>query len=170
METLPAVVKRCTKCDATKTLDEFGKHNGRKDGRQSHCRACAGKANRARLARQDPAQRRAEGARRAREWRARNPEANLANMRKWRLATGFGITVEEYDRLLVAQGGVCALCSKPEEAIGRGGVVKMLAVDHDHASGAVRGLLCQRCNLALGLLGDDPAGLQRALEYVTARR
>lgn len=65
--------------------------------------------------------------------------------RRWTLRTRYGITPEEYDELLARQDGRCAMC-REECATG-----KRLAVDHDHATGAVRGLLCHACNRALGV-------------------
>lgn len=65
------------------------------------------------------------------------------------LARKFGITPDEYDRMLEAQGNVCAICNAPC-ATGR-----RLAVDHDHRTGAIRGLLCFRCNVVLGKFDDD---------------
>lgn len=75
----------------------------------------------------------------------------------------YGLTVADYQALLDKQGGTCALCGVPP-ADGR-----RLAVDHDHVTGRVRGLLCQRCNGGLGALGDDVAGLQRAIAYLGGR-
>lgn len=63
-----------------------------------------------------------------------------------------------------AQGGVCAVCEQPQL-----GDIKNLAVDHNHETGEVRGLLCNRCNPALAIL-DDPAWLAAALAYVEAHR
>ena len=71
------------------------------------------------------------------------------------------VTDAEYEALLEAQGGVCRICQGPDTS-GRS-----LAVDHDHASGRVRGLLCGRCNLGLGTFKDDPALLAAAIEYLT---
>jgi hypothetical protein len=59
----------------------------------------------------------------------------------------FGMTPQDYEDLLQQQNGVCALCGQPETK--RGG---MLAVDHDHVTGRVRGLLCTRCNWAIGMM------------------
>jgi Recombination endonuclease VII len=59
----------------------------------------------------------------------------------------------------------CAICNQEERKVTRGKVV-MLAVDHDHATGKVRGLLCHTCNVALGLLQDSPGLLANALSYV----
>lgn len=71
----------------------------------------------------------------------------------------YGITAEDYRALLVAQGGVCAIC---ERATGR---TKRLAVDHDHDTGAVRGLLCSQCNyVVIGRYDAD--ALQRAIDYL----
>lgn len=73
----------------------------------------------------------------------------------------FGIVPDEYDKLLAEQGGVCALCSGTEPIQGR-----MLAVDHCHATGRNRGLLCSNCNMGLGKFKDDPALLDRAANYL----
>lgn len=61
--------------------------------------------------------------------------------------------------MVTAQGGVCAICEQPEPK-------KRLAVDHDHTTGAVRALLCSKCNVALGLMSDDPARLRVAAHYL----
>lgn len=81
--------------------------------------------------------------------------------REGHLRRTYGITVEEYDRLLEAQGGVCYICQKPPKK-------KRLAVDHDHRSGIVRGLLCSNENYRLlGRRDHDPEMFLRAYEYLT---
>ena len=75
----------------------------------------------------------------------------------------YGLTVEAYEALLAAQGGVCAICRRPPAADGR---QKRLHVDHDHATDAVRGLLCSNCNTALGLLDDDVDRIAAAIFYL----
>lgn len=67
--------------------------------------------------------------------------------------------------MLHAQGGACALCRQLETQTTRG-TVRRLSVDHDHATGRVRGLLCSRCNLTLGRHDDDLAWFTRAAEYL----
>lgn len=71
-----------------------------------------------------------------------------------------------YDELAEAQGGVCEICRLPEVATTRFGVVRRLAVDHCHSTGIVRGLLCMRCNTALGAVRDDVAVLEAAAAYL----
>jgi hypothetical protein len=85
----------------------------------------------------------------------------------------YGLTLEQYDRMAADQGHVCAICGQPETATTRRGVVKHLAVDHDHTKGLVagrRGLLCTSCNVGLGAFNDDPELLVRALEYLARHR
>lgn len=72
----------------------------------------------------------------------------------------YGITVEEYDRLLEAQGGTCARCKKPPSETLR------LAVDHCHTTGRVRGLLCGPCNTYLGRLEANLSQLLEDLAYI----
>lgn len=87
----------------------------------------------------------------------RNRDAELARMRE----NKYGISSPRYRELLAAQDGRCALC-RELLIFGRG----RSAVDHDHKTGQIRGVLCGRCNTALGKFGDDPARLRRAAEYV----
>jgi hypothetical protein len=75
-----------------------------------------------------------------------------------------GMTQEQYDAKLAAQDGLCAICRLPH---GRAlaGRSKDLAIDHDHATGQLRGLLCDDCNIGLGLFHDDPQRLMNAALY-----
>jgi Recombination endonuclease VII len=86
-------------------------------------------------------------------------------MRVITLAKTYGMTADEYDAMLAAQGGVCAICGKAERAP-RIRATRQLSVDHDHKTGVVRGLLCSACNRAIGLIGDDMEVLRNALAYL----
>lgn len=79
----------------------------------------------------------------------------------------YGISAEDYDRMLAAQGGGCGICGKKPEEQTR--YSKYLHVDHDHTTGAVRGLLCDEHNLLLGRWGDGVELLQKAIEYLTRK-
>lgn len=79
--------------------------------------------------------------------------------REWRLKKEYGITLAEYETLLEAQGGVCAICGNPPNG-------RVLSVDHDHKTGLRRGLLCHGCNMGLGSLGDSTPTLQAAIAYL----
>lgn len=72
----------------------------------------------------------------------------------------YGIEVGEYERRYQAQGGKCAICNVAT------GASKRLAVDHNHATGAVRGLLCSPCNKFVGRLRDSPDAFLRAHKYL----
>lgn len=82
--------------------------------------------------------------------------------RERRLLLHFGLTWEEYDFLLTTQDHRCAICNGHPRRY-------MLAVDHDHRTGEIRGLLCIRCNQRLlGAANDDPARLRKAADYLEA--
>jgi hypothetical protein len=102
-------------------------------------------------------QRRPRGIKRVRP----NPRGD----KNYNLLKKFGITIDQYDRLLEEQRGVCAIC-KREEVKAKQGVIMALAVDHCHKTGKVRGLLCNSCNLALGKFGDDAGRLRAAINYL----
>jgi hypothetical protein len=78
----------------------------------------------------------------------------------------YRISIDDYQKMLVEQHGVCAICHKPEIIVCRGSEIKALSVDHNHATGKIRGLLCDRCNRALGFMDDDPAKLIAAANYL----
>lgn len=91
----------------------------------------------------------------SREWARANPEKRRATKRK----ALYGLSVEAYEAMRHAQDGRCAICRElPNE---RG-----LYVDHCHDSGAVRALLCQKCNAGIGMFGDDPDRMIAAAAYV----
>lgn len=75
------------------------------------------------------------------------------------------MTVADYNTLLAAQGGVCAICGREEIVVHRGlDRVRNLAVDHCHTTGRVRGLLCTACNTMIAC--DDPEILRAGAKYV----
>lgn len=79
----------------------------------------------------------------------------------------YDITIEQYNEMLEAQGGVCLICGKPETTRHRkSGLVNDLSVDHCHITGKVRGLLCNACNKGMGAFGDNPDLMQRAIEHI----
>ena len=99
---------------------------------------------------------------------AKNPEkfralsrrrhaSNPDRQRNWTLKKKYGVGLAEYNSLWKQQGGKCLICEQ----------TKPLVVDHDHATGAIRGLLCQKCNVALALSGDTYEGVLRVLNYLT---
>ncbi len=89
-------------------------------------------------------------------WQKAHPEQYAKGRRHALLKRRYGIDGAEYDARHADQQGRCALCKKPQSTKGR---VKHLAVDHDHATGRVRGLLCTRCNHGLGWLESLPLDL-----------
>lgn len=144
-------MKTCIDCKEEKELNEFHKKAQSKDGRQYRCKEC----NRAK----------------AKNWQAENAErhesywkARDANV-EWRVGSQFkkrakkyGLTPEQLQEMLDEAAGVCDLCKRPPN--------HFLVVDHCHNSLKVRGILCEPCNQALGLLRDDISVIQRAVSYL----
>jgi hypothetical protein len=145
-------MKHCRKCGTDKARSEFHKDSQNKDGLYSYCKEC----NRAKT----------------RAWGKANPDKvreqgrkrrEAGKYREYLLKYKYDLTVDQYDAIFAAQGGVCAICGRAEA--GREGH-KNLAVDHCHTSNRIRGLLCHSCNRALGLLQDSERVLERALAYI----
>jgi hypothetical protein len=81
------------------------------------------------------------------------------------LLSNYGISIDHYKQMLLAQNGVCAICERPETLVKRGKIIS-LSVDHDHETGTIRGLLCNTCNRGLGLFCDDVGYLESAKQYL----
>ena len=83
----------------------------------------------------------------------------------------FGISLAQYESMFDAQKGLCAICKNPETAKNNyDKVTRRLAVDHCHTSGKIRALLCSACNTAIGLMNDDTARIQAAIEYLKSHQ
>ena len=89
------------------------------------------------------------------------PEKKAAYGRRVNLHK-YGLSPADYEQRFESQGGVCAICSQTSD--------KSLAVDHDHVTGVVRGLLCRECNLGLGHFEDDTSRMWAAFEYLLKHR
>lgn len=161
-------MKRCTKCGESKSRSDFYKMPGMRDGHRNDCITCNLAAQAKRRA-ADPETNRE----RVRQWQRANPERVKAKQaeyqadgrksisnRKSHLKRKYSMTIEEYDEMLAGQGGGCAICGRPPRPD------ISLHVDHDHATGKIRALLCFRCNNALGDFLDDETLLREAARYL----
>lgn len=99
---------------------------------------------------------------RSRVWQRERRASDPTYSRRTALKSLYGITPEQYDERLAAQGGGCAICG----VTAAGGRGRFFHVDHCHDSNAVRGLLCHGCNTGIGNLGDSPERLRKALTYL----
>lgn len=84
--------------------------------------------------------------------------SGLTNQKVYSLRKRYGISESEYIAMVERQNGACGICLAP--------LTSEALVDHNHATGAVRGLLCRPCNFAIGLLDDDPDRLRAAASYI----
>lgn len=130
--------KSCSVCNGSYQEDFFHKNKATKDGLHTLCKTCNKK--------------------KAAKWKKENPErARGTDYRR-----KYGIDYETYTSLLTQQEGSCAICKAKSSESLRG----LLFVDHCHKTGKVRGLLCQNCNTAIGLLQDNPSFCITAAHYL----
>lgn len=135
---------KCLVCHALKSEAEFSlTRSGR--GRRVMCKDCE------EVARQQKKQKHLD---------------NWSEYKNRMLLQWHGITLADYNILLKRQNGVCAICKQPETFKNRHGRVYALAVDHDHVTDQIRGLLCNGCNTAIGSLKDDTERMLAAIEYL----
>lgn len=99
------------------------------------------------------------------EYRTAHKEKYKKLWLKSRLKRLYGITPEEYKIIFSLQDGCCAICSRNQSIL-----KKRLSVDHDHATGEIRGLLCDACNRGIGLLKDSIDNLKFAILYLEGKR
>ena len=138
-------MKLCPKCKVLKPLSEFQKHKNTKDGVQYHCRTCR------KLMDSRPEKRAKD---RERYHQKKDSYLNRYYKRTYTISLG------QYNELLALQNSCCDICKQPCST------GKRLAVDHCHTTNKVRGLLCSRCNQALGVLKDDINILKEAIKYL----
>ncbi len=149
--------KCCTKCgkEYPVTLEYFYKSTKGKNGFTSWCRICYKEA--AKIFRE----KHPELYKKYRETYKTTPKSRKTK-KNYELRRRFNITLEQYDKMFEEQNGVCAVCGLPE-------ITKRLAVDHNHDTGEIRGLLCDRCNFTLGLVSENVDTLQNAINYLQER-
>ena len=158
-------VKRCSICKLEKALHDFSKQKECREGRTKQCKSCCNlryKEYRERNLEKYRTRSRKQQA----SYRDRYPDRVRLAKRSYKLRINFGISVEAYDKKLLQQAGVCAICKKPETFLTSTGKIAALCVDHDHITGVVRDLLCSRCNVALGFLGEDIQKAKALLLYL----
>lgn len=171
--TLPE--KICSKCKAQRPLEEFHKNSGNHDGLHYWCKECSrknGKNYRDRLSKRLTIEipetkvcTRCKTEKMSSQFsKSKRAKEGLHNwcktcVRDQKLKLSYGIDVEAYDRVLKSQNGVCAIC---QENSGK----RILAVDHDHITGRIRGLLCDRCNVLIGMARDNIQTLRKAILYL----
>lgn len=151
--------KTCLRCSVEKPLADFHKAGRSKDGHSTRCKACVKAANAERFGGDEAY--RAKKSEQSAAWRLANPDRERESNRASHLLRNYGLSVEVYDALLSNQAGVCAMCLRPPTAARR------LAVEHDHKSGRIHGLACQRDNhMLLGVFGRDPAFYRRVAAFL----
>lgn len=141
-------MRTCTVCKETKPLAEFWKDKSKKHGYSARCKAC--KAAIYNVYRKE------------RGYDAKRYAANVEGERERHLIRKYGVTLVRYREMFDEQGGRCAICGKRQD--------KALDVDHDHVTGAVRGLLCTNCNRMIGHAADDSERLRKAAAYLDTCR
>lgn len=145
-------IKICTKCNEEKEYTDFWKHITTSDGLRGDCKTCNALKNK--------------------QWRNDNKDKVLAykasHLDKARIHDRtkrfkkYGLTIDQYKDMLIQQGNACAIC----ETTTPGRNNEFFAVDHDHVTSKVRGLLCFSCNIVLGHFLDDTNRLNRAIQYL----
>jgi hypothetical protein len=173
-------MKRCTKCGITKSYSEFHKFSKSKDGHKTQCKTCTREYDLL----EDDTKRKMPRKKNGTLIHCRKCERYLEPSSFWNKLTycrecsktighagnlkRFGLTVEDYIDLEKSQNGVCKICNLPEENR------KRLCVDHDHSCCAdysscgkcIRGLICFKCNTALGMVQDNPEILKAMIDYL----
>jgi len=150
-KTFPSTVKSCKTCNETKPLDAFYHEPRVADGRTARCKKCIKSAasvhysiNKENILKRNKAKYSSE------------------QERAKKLRRTYGISLEVYEHMLKEQGHKCKICGSSDPKHNSGNFV----VDHCHAQGHVRGLLCGECNLMLGKAHDNILTLQNAISYL----
>lgn len=146
------MIKRCSKCKIEKETTEFYKRRDRAEcSVRSMCKSCC-KPVFDNLPRKKDSELVGESKNRRKKVH-----------RKSNLKRKFGMSIEDYDKMLNAQGGCCAICNSTEA---KGKHNANFMIDHCHTTEKIRGLLCNDCNLTLGKIGDNVEVLEKMIAYL----
>lgn len=156
--------KKCCRCKKVLPIGSFTKLSSSKDGHRCDCKAC-NNAKQTKYRREYPEKVRISKKRAYSKWKKNQTEADRKKKRKYhrthKLKTKYGITLAQFNWLLEKQKFLCAICSKKIDPDSR-----QTAIDHDHETGEIRGILCRSCNRGLGLLGDTKQSIKEAHNYL----
>lgn len=137
--------RRCARCKKQKPLSQFGqKSNG---NLRSYCRPCKSARS---------AEYKAKHPERVRQWNKNYREWHPIRT-KWKYLRKYGLTRDDFDKMVLQQEGRCAICHEQ---------LRKPNVDHNHTTGAVRKLLCSRCNAIVGLIETRPIVVRRVISYL----
>jgi hypothetical protein len=148
------MAKKCNTCHIEQDLSKFYKDSSLPGGYKHRCKLCT-RSYTTELYKKTGAKRRAQTA----AWKLKNP----SYVKNHSLEAKYGISLDTYNIKLAQQDYRCAICYKHENDNAGG---RKLAVDHNHSTGQVRGLLCYHCNLAVGMLSDNKFNALRVAEYL----
>ena len=173
--TTVVAAKECSQCRQEKPLTEFHlrKSKSGKLSRYASCKKCSyarslkwseSNKDKQRVALLKYKQSEKGKAAEKRAYERRLPKVAELN-RLYRLKV-LGVSKEEYEARFAAQGGLCAICDKPESRKSKYGKVSALILDHNHETGDPRGLICHGCNAALGFSRECIETLQNMVAYV----
>lgn len=151
-------MKFCNRCKNFKEHEDFSKNNKSRDKLDYYCKKC--KNEYSKLYMKDPKNKHLKYEKIKRN-RRNNPDLYKKIQRKYDLKKKFNITLEQYNEILKKQNNCCDICKKSNL-----NEIKDLSVDHCHKTNKIRGLLCQNCNTALGLLKEDRQIFENGIKYI----
>jgi len=147
--------KTCSVCHKEKDIEEFAQDKNRKDGHVCTCKECYNIRSRKNWHKYKE-----KDNKRKREYHRKHPE----QARSRHLHCRYGITLDDYNNIFKEQNGRCAICGRHQMEL-----KNKLYIDHNHVTGAIRGLLCSKCNSVIGLVFEDVNILKEVICYLKNR-
>ena len=154
------MTKQCSKCGKNKSIQEFNKRSKTSEARQSRCKLCCSSYSKSYTINNSK-----QLNKNYKRWNSDNPGWRKDK----RLQKMYGITLAQYEAMILSQDGKCAICKQPETTVhAKTGETSELCVDHCHKTGKVRGLLCNSCNRGIGNLRDNASFCYAAGDYLNS--